>query len=673
MRQFVVASLAACVVIAVGLSVGFTLVTRESQAAVDEQRKLSSAAANVWQERVSQQLYAVVSTAFSLGGFALGTFDEVPDHNATNVTERMQFLAPERFDTFCAELNANIPGLLSLQLQSSGVITQAYPAGSAPIGLDLLNHPTQNVDVYRAIEAQATVVAGPFALFQGGQGIIVRYPVFSVQAAANKSLATWWGNSAIVMRVAEFLRDIGIAADMLAREQHYALWFDNAAGERVVMGNSTGADLGALAAEGEVRRVSLPNGNFWSLGTMPRAGFDSTLSGAGVGLTVGLTLVAALAVAGLLVAGFAWYARVTRSTANAPTEAPLYLIFTDIESSTQLWAVAPEEMPDVLDQHGALIRDVIKAHGGYEVKTVGDSFMIAAATCAQAVGIVTDIQAALVAAAWPATIRHFYDCEYLRVRIGAHKCTEVAPTFDEVSKGYDYYGNDVNYSARVESIALGGEVIVSQRLQEEVAAAGPAEAAGRLVEMGSAELKGIDGPQKLYRLSVPGLPVRREKIEAADVQAAAAKAEASDHLTSQHSDTMSSAQSGVYHAGDDSHAVAELVFASVGATAVASDPAAVDAMVSACHAHHDAFSALLAPFKGPDRASIVKTLTGKFGVANDGTALARLSVRIGLINFHRTQRAGLTPQTRHGITKVLAGHDDSIALESVDSAASSTA
>jgi hypothetical protein len=248
----------------------------------------------------------------------------------------------------------------------------------------------------------------------------------------------------------------------------------------------------------------------------------------------------------------------------------------------------------------------------------------------------------------------------------------VAPTFDEVSKGYDYYGNDVNYSARVESIALGGEVIVSQRLREEVAAAGPAEAAGRLVEMGSAELKGIDGPQKLYRLSVPGLPVRREKIEAVDVAQASAK-EALVHEP-QFGDTLSSALNGSHHDfGDDSSAIGDLVDAAASSGTAPPDARSIQRMRAMCHAHHDAFSALLAPFKGPERSVMVRNATSKFGVANDATALARLSVRIGLINFHRTQRAGLTPQTRHGITKVLAGHDDSIALESVDSAASSTA
>mmetsp|Transcript_17718 Transcript_17718/g.54977 ORF Transcript_17718/g.54977 Transcript_17718/m.54977 type:complete len:691 (-) Transcript_17718:167-2239(-) len=645
MRQVIVIVAAVVTIVAVGLSVGLTQVADDAQARLDEQRKTSSEAANVWQERVSQQLYAVVSTAFSLGGFAMGTFDAIPNHNSTNVTERMQFLAPNRFTIFCAELNANIPGLLSLQLQSSGVITQAYPPGSAPIGLDLLNHEFQSADVYRAIDAQGTVVAGPFELFQGGQGIIVRYPIFSVQNAANKSIATWWGNSAIVMRVREFLRDIQIDADMVSRDQHYALWFVDATGARVLMGNSTGADVEEIVEHGEVRRISLPNGNFWSLGTMPRAGFDNAMSPVGVVLSVFLTAGVAAVVAAMLAAGFAWYAKITRSTANAPTEPPLYITFTDIESSTQLWAAAPEEMPDVIAHHADIIRDAIKAHGGYEVKTIGDSFMIATNTCEQALKIITTAQEGLIKSEWPATIKHFYDCDYLRVRAGVHKCTDVNAAFDEVSKGFDYYGNDVNYAARVESVAWGGEVIVSSEVQKEVEKLGLAYS---LFEMGSAELKGIDGPQPLFRLTVPGLINRREKIDAADLAAVSERDTSSMSMSElKHSDSGSSVRSAVYNLADDSHAVPELVFAAVGHSAIAQNPEQVDSMVLLCNAHHEAFIALLAPFKGNDRTALLKTFTGKFGVACDGVCVARLAVRIGMINHRRLQQMSGSQQGGH--------------------------
>ncbi|KAH8603876.1 Adenylate and Guanylate cyclase catalytic domain [Trypanosoma vivax] len=71
--------------------------------------------------------------------------------------------------------------------------------------------------------------------------------------------------------------------------------------------------------------------------------------------------------------------RSVRDNRNAPKEptAPVTLVFTDIESSTALWAACPELMPDAVAAHHRLIRSLIVRHRCYEVKTIGDSFMIA--------------------------------------------------------------------------------------------------------------------------------------------------------------------------------------------------------------------------------------------------------------------------------------------------------
>ena len=49
----------------------------------------------------------------------------------------------------------------------------------------------------------------------------------------------------------------------------------------------------------------------------------------------------------------------------------------------------------------------------------------------------------------------------LRVRMGINLCHEIEAKFDHVHGRYDYYGPDVNLSARVESIAAGGQVLMS--------------------------------------------------------------------------------------------------------------------------------------------------------------------------------------------------------------------
>ena len=55
---------------------------------------------------------------------------------------------------------------------------------------------------------------------------------------------------------------------------------------------------------------------------------------------------------------------------------PITIVFTDIQSSTALWARVPEQMSRAVEMHHAEIRTLISKYNGYEVKTIGDSFMI---------------------------------------------------------------------------------------------------------------------------------------------------------------------------------------------------------------------------------------------------------------------------------------------------------
>ena len=69
--------------------------------------------------------------------------------------------------------------------------------------------------------------------------------------------------------------------------------------------------------------------------------------------------------------------------------------------------------------------------------------------------------------------------------------------FDEVSKGYDYYGNVVNTAARVESSAHGGQLIVSR----DFAVAASTDHT-KTVEMGAHVLRGVAEPVELIQINV---------------------------------------------------------------------------------------------------------------------------------------------------------------------------
>ena len=197
---------------------------------------------------------------------------------------------------------------------------------------------------------------------------------------------------------------------------------------------------------------------------------------------------------------------------------PFTIIFTDIQSSTSLWAEVPEEMGAALEVHHRLIRQLIKRHRGYEVKTIGDAFMIAFKEADDAVRLAYELQhcffkcrefspaidaayvafdrerlleaeaAAEDAAAGgfgtfgntaiatagasdtPALARlsaHLTPEAYaqqwsgLRVRVGIHTAFGDIKR-DEVTDAYDYYGTVTNTAARVEAVAHGGQVCFTE-------------------------------------------------------------------------------------------------------------------------------------------------------------------------------------------------------------------
>jgi class 3 adenylate cyclase len=222
-----------------------------------------------------------------------------------------------------------------------------------------------------------------------------------------------------------------------------------------------------------------------------------------------------------------------RNLANAPQEGRITLMFTDIESSTKLWGNAPLSMGVALDTHHAIIRDCIDRNGGYEVKTAGDAFMIAVGSETAALQLAIDIQLEFLKAPFPAAIDAVYAAKNtdeldeiiddpdiigtptpgwngIRVRVGMH-CGDASVIFDEVTKGYDYYGPPVNTAARVESITKGGQLSCSRFFLETL----PIGATHYSTQtMGVFDLKGVPEPTEIFQITPAELEGKRVfKIE----------------------------------------------------------------------------------------------------------------------------------------------------------------
>lgn len=85
---------------------------------------------------------------------------------------------------------------------------------------------------------------------------------------------------------------------------------------------------------------------------------------------------------------------------TAAPQGTVALVFTDIRNSTALWETNPG-MQNAMRIHHELMRRLIRAFDGYEVKTEGDAFMVSFSSVTSAVLWCFTVQLELLRADWP--------------------------------------------------------------------------------------------------------------------------------------------------------------------------------------------------------------------------------------------------------------------------------
>jgi class 3 adenylate cyclase len=170
---------------------------------------------------------------------------------------------------------------------------------------------------------------------------------------------------------------------------------------------------------------------------------------------------------------------------HAGPDGTVTLMFSDIEGSSEInERLGDEQWLDVLRQHNAIIREQVAAHGGAEVKSQGDGFMIAFSDPRRSLQCAIDIQRAFAAHNERPPV------ERLRVRIGLH-------TGEAIKEGSDFFGRNVTLASRIADQAKGGQILVSAALKEVSENAGEFTfGAGRDVM-----LKGMSGIQAVYEVA----------------------------------------------------------------------------------------------------------------------------------------------------------------------------
>jgi class 3 adenylate cyclase/tetratricopeptide (TPR) repeat protein len=143
----------------------------------------------------------------------------------------------------------------------------------------------------------------------------------------------------------------------------------------------------------------------------------------------------------------------------APAGSTITMVFTDIVGSTEIKTKLPgwdererdnHYVEHIQKPHHKIIRGCYREHDGREVKTIGDAFFLTFEVASRAVLCAAEIQKRLEKASILTPIGP------LKIRIGMH-------TGSPIDQSGDYIGSSVDKAARVEGLAMRGQVLLSEQ------------------------------------------------------------------------------------------------------------------------------------------------------------------------------------------------------------------
>uniref|UniRef100_A0A7S3XCP8 Guanylate cyclase domain-containing protein n=1 Tax=Picocystis salinarum TaxID=88271 RepID=A0A7S3XCP8_9CHLO len=161
-------------------------------------------------------------------------------------------------------------------------------------------------------------------------------------------------------------------------------------------------------------------------------------------------------------------------------EAPdISLVSTDVKGSTRLWEQDPGMVNRATHVHDAAIRRLMSKYFGYEVRTEGDSFLIAFHSAEDALGFCLGCQLELLTCDWPIELEssqgacsvYFQDSlifRGMRVRMAIATGPFANIATNALTKRLEYTGEVMERVKLLESFADGGQIVMDSETHQTI-------------------------------------------------------------------------------------------------------------------------------------------------------------------------------------------------------------